>query len=395
MNRRRSDNPAPKDHGPHTLRVCRGSVVGSYGDDVFVELGPRMQGVISRRQLPAEPRIGDEFDFTLRGQEQGLWVLALRESKVLDTWENMEPGSLVQAHVVRLAPGGLELKIGPLHAFMPKSQTGLPRDEEPLNLVGKNLAVEVLEVDRERQRVVVSRKVVVQRERESERQRQVGALKPGQIVHGRVTRLESYGVFVSFGRGLEGLVHVSNLSHERVEHPRELLHEGQVVDLKVLHVKGGGKRIALGLKQMAASPWEHLEHIHYVDQIVEGRVARVLDFGAFIAIQAGVEGLLPRSQTGLAPEQSLRSILVPGQRVSVRIQALDCGSERLALSLLHKSGARIGPDEAADAQSFAEMVRAEPGRELLTSFKSLLQRALQIPDSEPPAVDPRADADSS
>jgi ribosomal protein S1 len=362
--------------------VCRGAVVGTYGDDVFVELGPRMQGVISRRQLPAEPRIGDEFDFTLRGQEQGLWVLSLRESKVLHTWESMEAGSLVQAHVVRITPGGLELKIGPLHAFMPKSQTGIPRDEEPNALVGKNLAVEVLEVDRERQRVVVSRKVVVQRERESERQRLVGALKPGQVVQGRVTRLEQYGAFVSFGRGLEGLVHVSNLSHERVEHPSELLHEGQSVELKVLHVKGGGKRIALGLKQMAESPWQHLERIHYVDQIVEGRVARVMDFGAFVAIQAGVEGLLPRSQMGLAPDQSVRSIVAAGQKVSVRIQSLDCAGERLALSLLHKSGARIAPEEAADAASFAEIVRADPGRGLLTNFKDILQRALRRPDAD-------------
>jgi ribosomal protein S1 len=362
--------------------VCRGAVVGTYGDDVFVELGPRMQGVISRRELPVEPKIGDEFDFTLRGQEQGLWVLALRETKVLDTWESMEVGSLVQAHVVRVAPGGLELKIGPLHAFLPKSQTGLPRDEAPLGLVGKNLAVEVLEVDRERQRVVVSRKVVVQRERESERQRQVGALKPGQVVQGRVTRLESYGAFVTFGRGLEGLVHVSNLSHERVEHPRDLLREGQVIDLKVLHVKAGGKKIALGLKQMTESPWQHLERIHYVDQIVEGRVSRVLDFGAFLTIEAGVEGLLPRSQMGLAPEQSVRSLLTAGQKISVRIQALDCASERLSLSLLHRNGARIGPEEAADAASFAEILRADPGRGLLTSFKNLLQRALRQPDAD-------------
>ncbi len=374
--------PAFRDHGPHTLKVCRGAVVGTYGDDVFVELGPRMQGVISRRELPVEPKIGDEFDFTLRGQEQGLWVLALRETKVLHTWESMEAGSLVQAHVVRVAPGGLELKIGPLHAFMPKSQSGLARDEEPSGLVGKNLAVEVLEVDRERQRVVVSRKVVVQRERESDRQRQVGALKPGQVVQGRVTRIEPYGAFVSFGRGLEGLVHVSNLSHERVDHPRDLLHEGQVIDLKVLHLKAGGKRIALGLKQMTESPWQHLERIHYVDQIVEGRVSRVLDFGAFVAIEAGVEGLLPRSQMGLSPEQSVRSLLVTGQKISVRIQALDCAGERLSLSLLHRNGARIGPDEAADAASFAEILRADPGRGLLTSFKHLLQRALRQPDAD-------------
>lgn len=393
MSPRPIDPSLDKDHGPHTLRVWRGVVVGAHGDDVFVELGPRMQGVISRRNFAEAPAVGDAFEFTLRGQEQGLWVLALRETKVLDTWENMEIGSLVPAHVVRLAPGGLELKIGPLHAYMPKSQTGLARDEEVDVLVGKHFAVEVIEVDRERQRVVVSRKLVVQRERESERQREVGSLAPGKIVQGRVTRLESYGAFVAFGRGLEGMVHVSNLSHERIEHARDVLKEGQVLDLKVLHVKNGGRRIALGLKQMSASPWEHLERLHYIDQIVEGRVMRVLDFGLFVSIHAGVEGLLPRSECGLAPEQHPRSVFTPGQRVSVRIQALDCANERLTLSLHHRNGARIGPEEAADAQSFAEIVRADPGRGLLVSFKSLLARALDRSSNARAAADGSADAD--
>jgi len=250
MRAREDDNPPAKDHGSHTLRVWRGVVVGLFGDDVFVELGQRMQGVISRRQFADSPEIGDAFEFTLRGQEEGLWALALSEARPIATWESMEPGSLVHARVVRAAPGGLELKVGPLHAFMPKSHTGVARDEKPDVLVGKTLAGEVIEVDRERQRVLVSRKLVVQRERASEHQRAVGALKAGSLVQGRVTRIEAYGIFVAFGHGMEGFVHVSNLAHDRVEHPRELVKEGDVLDLCVLYVKKGGKRIGLGLKQM-------------------------------------------------------------------------------------------------------------------------------------------------
>src|SRR6516225_6877571 len=197
------------DHGSHTLRVWRGTIVGVFGDDVFVELGPRMQGVISRRQLAEPPRVGDSLDVTLRGREEELWALALSESQPIATWERLEPGSLVHARVIRLAPGGLELKIGPLHAFMPKSQTGLARDEAPAVLVGKTLTCEVIEVDPERQRVLLSRKLVIQRERASEHQREVGALKEGDVVQGRVTRIERYGAFVAFGHGMEGLVHVS------------------------------------------------------------------------------------------------------------------------------------------------------------------------------------------
>jgi ribosomal protein S1 len=376
MRPRGEEDPPAKDHGPHTLRVWRGTVVGLFGDDVFVEFGPRMQGVISRRQFAAAPRAGDSFDFTLRGQEEGLWALALSESRPIATWESMEPGSVVHARAVRLAPGGLELKVGPLHAFMPKSHTGVTRDEKPDALVGKTLTCEVIEVDRERQRVLVSRKLVLQRERASEHQRAVGALKEGEVVQGRVTRIESYGIFVAFGHGMEGFVHVSNLSHDRVEHPSALVKEGDVLDLRVLYVKKGGKRIGLGLKQMTESPWATIEKHCYLDQIVEGVVTRVVEFGAFVKIRDGIEGLLHASELGSTGDRPLRSTLAAGQRLSVRICELDAEARRMSLSLVHRNGARITPEEAANAKTFAELSRANPGERLRINIGELLMRAL-------------------
>ncbi len=375
MRAREDDNPPAKDHGSHTLRVWRGVVVGLFGDDVFVELGPRMQGVISRRQFADAPEIGDAFDFTLRGQEEGLWALALSEARPIATWESLEPGSLVHARVVRAAPGGLELKVGPLHAFMPKSHTGVARDEKPDVLVGKTLACEVIEVDRERQRVLVSRKLVVQRERASEHQRAVGALKAGSLVQGRVTRIEAYGIFVAFGHGMEGFVHVSNLAHDRVEHPREVVKEGDALDLCVLYVKKGGKRIGLGLKQTSPSPWTTIEKHCYVDQIVEGVVTRVMDFGAFVKIRSGIEGLLHASESA-AGDRPLRTLFAPGQRLSVRIRDLDAEGQRMSLSLVHRNGARITDEEAANARVFAELVQSAPAERLKANIGALLLRAL-------------------
>jgi ribosomal protein S1 len=298
----------------------------------------------------------------------------------------MEAGSLVQTRVVREAHGGLEVKIGPLHAFMPRSHCGLPRGEDLGQLVGRTFTCEVLEVDRERQRALVSRKLVLQRERESERQRELGALKPGQLVQGRVARLEPYGAFVRFGRGLQGLVHVSDLAHERVEHPADLLRVGQQIEARVLAIKERGRRIALGLKQLGESPWRRLELAHHEGQLVEGRVTRVLDFGAFVAMPPGVEGLLPLSQCGLERGQPLAALLAPGRAISVRIVELDVERERMTLSLLHEGGARILPDEAANQRSFEELVReAEPraglgqlGRKLADAFRAR------------PGADPRA-----
>jgi ribosomal protein S1 len=376
MRARPGDDRPAGGHGPHTLRVWRGTIVGVFGDDVFVELGPRMQGVISRRQLAQAPLIGDELDVTLRGREEELWALALSESRPIATWERLEPGSLVHARVIRLAPGGLEVKIGPLHAFMPKSHTGIARDEVPGILVGKTLTCEVIEVDPERQRVLVSRKLVLQRERASERQREVDALKEGDVVQGRVTRIERYGAFVAFGHGMEGLVHVSDLAHARVEHPGDIIKEGDVLDLKVLYVKKGGKRIGLGLKQMTASPWESVERHHYVDQLVEGVVTRVVDYGAFVEILPGVEGLVHASRAGLVDRRSMRSMLSPGARVSVRIEELDAPARRMSLSLLHRNGARITPEEAASARAFAALARMDPHERLKINIGGLLMKAL-------------------
>jgi len=375
----RRDERYETDHGPHTLKVWRGAVVGTFGDDVFVELGPRMQGVISLRKFASPPAIGDEHEFTLRGLEEGLWSLALavKPEKSHLTWEELEPGSLVQARAIRVAPGGLEMKIGALHAFLPKSQAGLARDAGIDVLVGKNLTCEVIEVDPERARVTVSRKVVLQRERESEHQRVVDQLKVGELVQGRVRRVETYGAFVAFGRGLEGLVHVSNLAHERVEDARDVVEVGQVLTLKVLHVKRGGKRIGLGLKQVGESPWRALDQTLFEGAVLEGVVTRVLDFGAFVAVRRGVEGLVPASEAGLRGDQRVTALLKAGQRVSARVLSFDVERERLSLSLLHVGGARIEPDEAAAHQSFEELVRIRDARPLARPLGDVLRRAVE------------------
>jgi ribosomal protein S1 len=372
-----ADKDAAKDHGAHTLKVWRGTVVGVYGDDVFVELGPRMQGVISLRQFEFVPRVGDQHDFTLRGREEGLWALALG-AKSLATWEEMEPGSLVHARATSANPDGLELKIGPLHAFMPKSHTGLPRDQKASVLVGKTLTCEVIEVDRERQRVVVSRKLVQQRERDNERQREVGALRVGQVVHGRISRLEEFGAFMTFGHGVEGMVHISNLAYERPRHPADVVHIGEAVSAQVLAIRDGGKRVSLGIKQLVPSPWSSAGARLAAGRIIEGTVKRIVPFGAFIAVLPGIEGLVHNSQADLRGQRDLAAQLEPGSKVSVRVMSLDATQERLALSLLHSDGRAILREEAQAIETFQQL-SAHQGAQL---------GAQQAP--QPPAVQQHA-----
>lgn len=362
-----------KAHGHHTLKVQQGIVVGVHGDDVFVQLGPRTQGVISSRKFTAKPAEGDTFDFTLRGREESLWALDLVDEPTLSSWEDMEPGCLVPARVMRAVEGGLQLKIGRLHAFLPKSHTGLAREKKPASLVGKTFTVEVLEVDPEHQRVIVSRKAVLSREREE--QRTLDRVVVGQVVHGRVSRIEEYGAFVSLGRGREGLVHISNLAHDEPSHPGDLVEVGESIEAKVLHVKHGGRRIGLGVKQLTEDPWRAVERDHYEGQLVQVTVTRLTEFGAFCKLRPGVEGLLPNAESG-HERRGARGAVREGQEVTARIAQMETEAERLTLSLLHASGAAITTEEAEGAADYAALAEHPAGAPLAQNLGALLRRAI-------------------
>ena len=368
------DHGAADERGRHTLKVMRGAVVGVHGRDVFVELGPRMQGVIESDAFTVKPREGAQFDFTLRGQEEGLWRLALTEEEILHSWEDMEVASIVEGRVMATNLGGLELRVGRLHAFMPRSETGLPRGSDLDELIGQVLISEVIEVDHERQRCLLSRKRVLKRERERGGE---GGVRPGEVVHGRVIRIEEYGAFVRFGRGGQGLVHISNISHRRIAHPAELLKEGDAVEAKVLHIQRGGKRISLGIKQLGESPWTDAEERFPERSLVSGVVEHVLDAGVVIALEADLSGFVPRRECGFGVGEPLTAHYVEGQPVSVRVVALDSKGERLTLSFLHADGARIIAEEAQLSDSAATLMsELQPEPLAGTDLGALLKQAL-------------------
>ena len=368
------DQSTADGRGRHTLKVMRGMVVGTHGRDIFIELGPRMQGVIESDAFTMKPSEGAQFDFTLRGQEEGLWRLALTEEEILHSWEDMEVASVVEGRVTATNLGGLELRVGRLHAFMPRSETGMPRGSDLEELIGQLLVCEVIEVDHERQRCLLSRKRVLKRERERGGE---GGVRPGEIVHGRVIRVEDYGAFVRFGRGGQGLIHISNVSHRRIAHPGELLKEGDAVEAKVLHIQRGGKRISLGIKQLGESPWSGAEERFPERSLACGVVERVLDAGIVIALERDLSGFVPRRECGFGLGEPLTAHYVEGQPVSVRVVSLDLREERLTLSFLHIDGARIMAEEAHFADSAASMMSEVEAAPLAgTDLGALLKQAL-------------------
>jgi len=359
--------------------LMRGQVVGTSGQDVFVELGPRMQGVAALSEFETPPKVGEVFEFKLNGREDDLWKLSRRAAQELSAAADIEVGALVKARVTGQNTGGLELRIGPLPAFMPTSLVGLKPGETLAAFLTQTLVCEVLEIDPERKRVLLSRRALVERERDEQRQESVGRLSAGQRVSGRVVRVESFGGFVDLGGGLEGLVHVSNISRKRVENASSALKPGDTVEVVILEIKDNGRRIGLSMKALEPDPWDGAAQRYTVGLVVTGRVTRLTDFGAFVELEPGLEGLLHVSQMGKERVRRPSEAVKTGQELSVRISALEPERQRISLSRLDARGALIGSEESVDAREIDQALTTQQPQRAATNLGALLGKALKQP----------------
>ena len=370
--------PKPGDQPGAKGKLSDGTIVGVDGDDVIVELGPRMQGVISVDEFDEPPKVGETFQFTLVGRDDDLWLLSRSEAIALAALEDLDVGSRVKAKVTGQNTGGLELKLGGLTGFLPASHVDLVRVEDLSTLLGQHLVCEVLEIDRGKKRVLLSRRNVLREERDAVMRETVGALAPGAKLTGKVKRVETFGAFVDIG-GVEGLVHVSNIARERVEDASEVLKVGQDVQVMVLDIKEGGRRIGLGMKQLLPDPWDDAQYRYRPDQVVDAKVVRAMDFGWFMELEPGLEGLLHVSQLGDGAPRGARKKGGPevGESLSVRIVNVDPAQRRIGLSRLDSRGALIGSEEAAGAAEIDEVLRDSEGQQNLgTNLGNLFKKAL-------------------
>jgi small subunit ribosomal protein S1 len=373
-------------HGPRgagdEARYQRGTVVGLQGDDVFVELGPRMQGVAPSTDFEAEPKVGDVFEFVLHGRDDDLWVLRRRTARPTApaVGEDVQPGALVVAKISGQNTGGLEAKVAGVSAFLPASQVSLHREDNLAQFLGQNLTCEVIEVDRERKRIVLSRRRVLERERETSRQEAAGRLTVGQTVQGKVVRVEPFGAFVDLGGGLEGMIHVSNIAHKRVEKAGEALQVGAEVQAQVLKIEEGGKRIGLGIKQLLPDPWSEAQRRYPPDTVLNGRVTKLMEFGAFVELEPGVEGLVHVSQLSKDRVRRPSDVVKPGQEIAVRILAVEPARSRISLSRMDSRGALLGSEESVDAAVIDQALEATKAKPLGTNLGALFKKARENPD---------------
>ena len=325
--------------------VVHGTVVRVDKDEVLVDIGYKSEGVIPVSELsirrsvnPAdEVSVGEEIDALVMTKEdaEGRLILSKKRARFELAWKAIEAaaesGEAVNGRVIEVVKGGLILDLG-VRGFLPASLVDIRRVQDLDEFMGKELRCKVIELNRSRNNVVLSRRAVLEDERKEMRQAILDRLNPGDVVDGQISNIVDFGAFVDLD-GMDGLIHISELSWSHVNHPSEVLEIGQTVKVKVLDIDRERQRISLGLKQTQSDPWQQvLEHYHEED-VVEGRVTKVVTFGAFVEILPGVEGLVHISELAQHHVENPREVVSQGDPVNVLILEIDGDRRRLSLSL--------------------------------------------------------------
>ncbi len=286
-------------------------------------------------QFPEDPPpVGTEVEFPIEGYdaENGLLLLALQGAAQTADWSSVAVGMIVEARVTDTNKGGLAVDVNGIRGFMPISQIDLYRVEDTQQFVNQRLRSIVVEVKASERNLVVSRRAMLEKEREENREKLWQELAEGQIREGIVRSVRDFGAFVDLG-GVDGLLHVSEMSWTRVKDPSSVVKSGQSVKVIVLKIDRERRKVSLGLKQLTASPWDDIGSKYPVSSMIKGKVSRLMDFGAFVELEPGVEGLIHISE--LAPQRVRRvaDVVQPEQEVQVMVLNVDATQRRISLSL--------------------------------------------------------------
>jgi small subunit ribosomal protein S1 len=330
--------------------VVKGKVVRIDKDEVLVDIGYKSEGVIPSTELsirksvdPAdEVELGEEIDALVLTKEdaEGRLVLSKKRARFEKAWRRIEAaaesGEPVEGSVIEVVKGGLILDLG-VRGFLPASLVDIRRVHNLDEFLGQTLECKVIELNRSRNNVVLSRRAVLEEERKEVREQILGRLEPGQVVEGKISNIVDFGAFVDL-EGIDGLIHISELSWSHVNHPSEVVSIGDTVRIKVLDIDRDRQRISLGLKQTQEDPWQRVISTHRAGDVLEGTVTKVVAFGAFVEILPGVEGLVHISELADHHVESPNEVVVPDSKLNVKILEIDEERRRLSLSIKRVEG---------------------------------------------------------
>jgi small subunit ribosomal protein S1 len=395
--------------------IVTGTVVRVDKDEVLVDIGYKSEGVVPANELsirksvdPAEEvSVGDVVDALVLTKEDadGRLILSRKRARFERAWQRIEKaaeeGTPVTGTVIEVVKGGLILDLG-VRGFLPASLVDIRRVADLDEFLGQTLECRVIELNRFRNNVVLSRRAVLEEERRGAREQILDRMNVGDLVTGTISNIVDFGAFVDLD-GIDGLIHISELSWSHVNHPSEVLTIGQKVEVRVLDIDRDRQRISLGLKQTQKDPWQQVFENRQVNEIVHGRVTKLVSFGAFVEIEEGVEGLIHISELAQHHVEDPSEIVRPGQEVNVKIIEIDPERRRLSLSLkrlepeyrIHEDAmAEEVGEEGEEGEEYEEAPMAEElqadvdaGEELVGEEPAAEEPAVEEPAVEEPAAE--------
>lgn len=346
--------------------VVDGVVVHIDREGVLVDVGTKSEGIIRPGELARDQSLSPEEVVTVgekikvyvvepEGHDGGP-ILSKKRADFENAWDRVEKAyaekGILRAMVTDRVKGGLVVDLG-IRGFVPASHVGSGKLKNLEKFVGQSMPFKVIEVDRDRRKVVLSNRLAMDEEREAQKKETLATLKEGQIRPGIVRRITDYGAFIDLG-GVDGLLHISEMSWTRINHPSEVVRVGQKLQVMVLRLNLEQGRVSLGLRQILPDPWEDIKRIHSVGNVVEGTVTRIVPFGAFVQVEGGVEGIIPNAELAARRVNNPEEVVGAGQRIEVKIIDLRPDERRLTLSLRQLHTEREKAREDADLRDFAQ-----------------------------------------
>ncbi|MGZ0165395.1 MAG: 30S ribosomal protein S1 [Planctomycetales bacterium] len=337
-----------------------GIVQSIHGDDVFVDIGCRLPGLLQLRQFEGQPapEVGKKINVTISkvDENEGLITVNLRGGRARPggNWDEVEKEQIVNCMVTGSNKGGLEVKIGSLRGFLPAGQVDLQYVESLDTYIGQKLEVKITEVNPQKRNLVVSRRaLLIEARKEMEAEFWEG-LEVDQEFEGKVKTLKDYGAFVDLG-GADGFLHIGQISWAHIKHPNEVLTEGQEINVKVVKIDAEKQKISLTMKGMGPNPWDSAANRYTPETVISGLVTRVTDFGAFIELEPGIEGLVHISELDYKRVKKVTDVCRVGQEVSAKVLEFDQNRKRVSLSLKQLKEDPAIADEAATQEELAKL----------------------------------------
>jgi len=359
--------------------ILKGRVVKIDKDEVLVDVGFKSEGVIPMNELSIRNSVKpdevlsleDEIEIMVLQKEdqEGRLILSKKRAEVEKSFDKIESvyqnDETVEGQVIEYVKGGLILDIG-LRGFLPASLIDIKKTRDLSSYIGERYACKIIEVDRNRNNVVLSRKAIIEDERKEQRKEVLDNIEVGQVRTGIITSIADFGAFVDVD-GIDGLIHISELSWNHVKHPSEVVKVGQEVNVEILDIDCEKQRLSLGLKQTLKDPWVEKIKTYKICDVIEGKVTRIVKFGLFVQIQEDMEGLVHISELSAEPVKKPSDVAKIGDDLVVKIIDIDFYKRRIAFSIKQASDPETSPEQAVTNEDLPEELIE--GQEKMTEAK--------------------------